>query len=147
MVHHVWTILCEEILANPKNNALSYINSIHESTLKAGIEDGKLVNIDPFIVATKWFKSPGKKETIELKVSVRHADSKETEVLTETKVDFTAKTYALALSIEINTLPIKQEGLHLILVEYKPLKNKKWKHGSTSPILILSKKDDAAPKD
>jgi len=140
MVHHVWTILCEQLLVNPKNNGLSYINSIHESILKSDIEEGKFVDIDPFLIAMKWFKSPGQKESIDIKVSLRDTESKEDVILTETNVDFEAKTLALALSMEIDSLPIKHKGLFLVLVEYKPQKNKKWKHGSISPLNIVSKK-------
>ena len=142
MIHHASTILCEQILANPKNNALSYINTLHESTLKADIEKGKPVNIEPFTIAMKWFKPSNKKESIKIKVSLQDSTSKENVILAETAVDFDAKTVALALSMEIYSLPVKREGLHLILLEYKPARNKKWKHGSTSPLTILPKKDD-----
>ncbi len=142
MIHHVWTILCEQILVNPKNNGLSYINSIHESVSKTPIEKGKLIDINPFLIAMKWFKSSGKRESLDIKVSLRDAESKEDVVLTETKVDFKAKAMAIDLSMEIGALPLKREGLYVILVEYKPQRNKKWKHGSESPLVVVVKKNE-----
>lgn len=142
MVHHIWSILCEQILVNPINNNFSYINTTNIAVLKTEAEEGKFVSIDPFIVATKWFnESPKQDDEVQIRVSASLLNNNESIIVGETKVTFKNDIYIVSVNMEITNFPIKNKGLYLIKVEYKPIKNKKWKEASSLPLRIMPKLD------
>jgi len=139
MIYHTSSILCEQILTSPRNNALSYINAIHERLLKQPIEEGKAINTAPFVVATKWFKNTKKEEKIQIRVSANLSDSEEHTILGETDVVLSKDTYVIAVNMEVLQFPVKTEGFYLIKIEHKSPKGKKWKEATFLPLRVFSR--------
>ncbi len=140
MIRHVWSVLCEQILTNPGNDNLSFINTMHEVLLDRKIKKGNPVNIGPFVIGTKWYKQSNNKEEIEIKISRSHCDNDEYSKIGETKIVFNRDTFAVALTMELLKFPVEKEGQYLIKVEYKPVKNKRWKEVALLPLRVTYKK-------
>jgi hypothetical protein len=137
MIYHASSILCEQILTNPRNNSLSYINTIHDNILKTPIKEGAVANLRPFIVATKWFKDSKIEEKMQVRVSAGLIGNDEEIIIGETDVVLDKDSYVIALNMEVIQLPVKNEGLYIIKVEHKPPRNKKWKEGALLPLRVV----------
>ena len=144
MIHHTSSILCEQILANPRNNSLSYINTIHDRILDAPIEEGGTAKTSPFIVATKWFNDSKTESEIEIRVSVTPPEEDEHSIIGQTNVVFDKEAYVVAVNMEVVKFLVKKEGLYILKVEFKPTKNKRWKEATLLPLRVASQDQKAS---
>ncbi len=140
MIRHIWSVLCEQILTNPRNDNLSFINTMHEVFLDREIKKQNPINIGPFVIGTKWYKESKNKEEIAIKISRAYCDDDEYNKIGETKIVFNRDTFAVALTMELLKFPVEKEGLYLIKVEYKPVKNKRWKEVALLPLRVIHKR-------
>lgn len=150
MADHIWTVLCQKVLADKKTETISLID-VTESLSSEGLAErlndamrtgkkGAALNVELQLVSW-WFRSDPKEVALHARF-IFLSPSGETLFSQEARRDWANDSTALRLFVDINRLPITEFGLYWFAVEQqRESRNKKthvWATEAKIPLHIES---------
>lgn len=137
MLDHIWSVLCEQTLQNPKTGSMSYINTLDNLPIDSVNKETGDISIKPFLIATKWRKSTKDKVTLYLKVEMQGESDSPTMFFGPQKVDLGENLGLAVLNIEIAEMIVKTDSkYHTFEVMYKINKQRNYRSAAILPISI-----------
>jgi len=141
MIEHVWSVLCEQALQNPKNGAMSYINTLDELPINSVNKDTGELALKPFMIATKWKKNSEEKVKLSIKIELLGDSEENKEYLGVQEVDLDEGAAMIALNIDITKMIVQASSkFHGFEVTYKWNKQRKFRKAAMLPFSIRKPK-------
>lgn len=150
MIEHVWSVLCEQALQNPKNGSMSHINTLDILPIKkVNKETGELA-LEPFLIATKWKKNTEENVKLFIKIEMLGESVEKKGVFGSEEITLGEEATIAALNIDVTQMVIKADSkFHAFEVMYKYNKQRKYRSAAVLPFSIqkLTERKDELEKE
>jgi hypothetical protein len=132
MIHHLWSILCQQALIEKDTNLVSYISSFSGLHLRGTLP----ASLPKLAIGTAWFReSTGKEETFQFRVLIRNPSGQKKK-LRIVPVHFDPQIDNFRMNIDTTGVQVEEIGLYFFIVELLNEKTKKWKEVARLPLKI-----------
>jgi hypothetical protein len=154
MANHIWTVLCEKSLVDPRNQVMSLIDlteSLSQEGLGQRLEEalrlgkkGTLVDVELQLVSW-WYRSDLGEATLQVRFVLRNPVEKEVFTQPATMV-WKKDATTLKITVNIDRFPVTMLGLHWFVVEqYASTRRKpRWVTVTRLPVSFDDAKQDVA---
>lgn len=134
MLKHGWSVICERAITDSVSRNVSMVNCLEQ------INSSSLpINFPACALVSYWYKedlSSSKRDSLEIRVSLRDPDNQEKELLVKSVEVVEPRQ---RLTFYFSGLSFKQAGIYFLVVQYK--ENAKWKTVSELPLQIAYNPD------
>lgn len=142
MIDHVWSVLCEQVLQNPKNGSMSHINTLDILPIKkVNKETGELA-FEPFLIATKWKKNNKENVNLFIKVKMLGESEEKKDVFGSGEITLDKEATIASLNIDVTQMIVKADSKYYAFeVMYKYNKQRKYRSAAVLPFTIQKLKE------
>lgn len=142
MIEHVWSVLCEQALQNPKDGSMSHINTLDSLPIKeVNRETGELF-LKPFLIATKWKKNTEENVKLFIKIEMLGESTEKKEIFGSQEIYLDEGAAVVALNIDVTQMVVKADSkFNAFRVMYKYNKQRNYRSAAVLPFSIQKIKE------
>ncbi len=142
MIDHVWSVLCEQVLHNPKNGSMSHINTLDILPIKKVNEETGELALEPFLIATKWKKNNEKDVKLCIKVKMLGESEEKKDAFGSGEITLDKEATMVSLNIDVTQMIVKADSrFYAFEVMYKFNKQRKYRSAAVLPFTIQKLKE------